>query len=45
LRGAVVGGGLVCVVGTIALAPALPRFVAHDSRRGADAHPDLIEAI
>jgi Transmembrane secretion effector len=28
-----------------ALAAMLPRFVAYDSRRGADAHPDVIEAM
>ena len=45
LRGSVVGGGLVGVVGTVALAAVLPRFLAYDSRHGATAHPDVIEAL
>jgi MFS family permease len=45
LKGSVVGGGIVCVLGTIALAALLPRFLAYDSRHGAHAHPDLIEAM
>jgi MFS family permease len=45
LRGSIVGGGLICVAGAIALAAALPRFWGYDARHGADAHPDLIEAV
>ena len=45
LRGSIVGGGVVCVVGTVALAAALPKFWRYDSRHGAAGHPDLIEAL
>jgi MFS family permease len=46
LRGSVVGGGLVCVAGTVVLAALLPRFLDYDSRHGAtESHPDLIEAL
>jgi len=45
LRGSVVGGGVVCVVGTLALAASLPRFWRYDARHGAAAHPELIEAL
>jgi MFS family permease len=45
LRASVVLGGALCVAGSVALAAALPRLWAYDSRHGADAHPDLIEAM
>ena len=47
LRNSIVGGGLICVVGAVALAAALPRFWGYDARHGADTdvHPDLIEAV
>jgi MFS family permease len=45
LRSSVVAGGILCVLGSIALAAALPRFRAYDARHGADAHPELIAAI
>ncbi len=45
LRSSIVAGGVICVVGAVALAAALPRFWGYDARRGADAHPDLIEAV
>jgi MFS family permease len=45
LRGSVVGGGVMCVLGAVSLAAALPRFWGYDARHGADAHPDLIEAV
>jgi MFS family permease len=47
LRSSIVGGGLICVLGTVALAAALPRFWHYDARHGADTnvHPDLIEAV
>jgi MFS family permease len=45
LRGSVVGGGVMSVLGTVALAASLPRFWGYDARHGVDAHPDLIEAV
>jgi MFS family permease len=45
LRSSVVGGGLLCVFGAVALAATLPRFWGYDARHGATAHPDLIEAV
>jgi len=45
LRSSIVAGGVVCVVGAVALAATLPRFWGYDARHGADAHPDLIEAV
>ena len=45
LRNSVVGGGLLCVAGAVALAASLPRFWGYDARHGATAHPDLIEAV
>jgi MFS family permease len=45
LRSSIVGGGLLCVVGAVALAATLPRFWGYDARHGATAHPDLIEAV
>jgi MFS family permease len=45
LRGSIVGGGVLCVVGTFALAAALPKFWRYDSRHGAGARPELIEAL
>jgi hypothetical protein len=41
----VVGGGALCLLGTVALAATLPRFWRYDARHGASAHPDLIEAV
>jgi MFS family permease len=45
LRTSVVAGGALCVVGSLALAAALPRLWSYDARHGATAHPDLIEAV
>jgi MFS family permease len=45
LRASVVAGGVLCVVGSAALAAALPRLWSYDARHGATAHPDLIEAM
>jgi MFS family permease len=45
LRTSVVAGGALCVVGSLALAAALPRLWSYDARHGATAHPDLIEAM
>jgi hypothetical protein len=32
--GSVVSGGVLCVIGTVALAAALPRFLRYDGRHG-----------
>jgi MFS family permease len=45
LRSSVVSGGALCIAGSLALAVALPRLWSYDSRHGAHAHPDLIEAL
>lgn len=34
VNGSIVSGGLLCVVGTVALAAALPRFLRYDGREG-----------
>jgi MFS family permease len=39
LRASVISGGALCVLGTVGLALALPRFVAYDARTAADALP------
>jgi MFS family permease len=39
VRASVISGGALCVVGTVALAFALPRFMAYDARAPADALP------
>ena len=47
LRASVVAGGVMCVIGSVAIAAALPKLWNYDSRHGADAdaHPGLIEAV
>ena len=44
LRPSIVTGGVLCVVGSLAIAAALPRLWSYDARHGATAHPDIIEA-
>jgi MFS family permease len=39
VRASVISGGALCVLGTVGLALALPRFVAYDARAAADALP------
>ena len=39
VRASVISGGALCVLGTVGLALALPRFVAYDARTAADALP------
>jgi hypothetical protein len=34
IGGSVVSGGVLCVIGTVALAAALPRFLRYDGRHG-----------
>jgi hypothetical protein len=39
LRASVVSGGVLCVLGSVALAVALPRFWAYDARAAPDGPP------
>lgn len=44
VRGAIVSGGVLCVVGVAATAALLPLFRAYDARAGAEAAPRPVEA-
>jgi MFS family permease len=45
VRFSVVSGGALCVVGVLACAALLPRFVAYDARRWKRPEPDLAAAV
>jgi len=36
---------VLCVVGSLAIAAALPRLWSYDARHGASARPEIIEAV